>query len=417
MHENFSDDGLKKRIKAITISDTPLCVNAEVGFIPGPAQYSPAEPTKPQSRNLTPPELICQHILKVLDGADNLEELRILHKYGPQEIFGQLTLYPICLALSNRHSLRRLHVEGHRLDSVLPLIRFCSLTSVSIAMRFTSEIWHTLGALPLFLKNVASSVEVLHVGALNGLHSGAISLAMTKIFCVLAMPNLRELATPLMVSPDSARVFDAFNSKYGSLTKLDLHLHAEDNPPNVPLSSLRLPQLQALSLNFVSEAAVPGLWRGRYEFPELQELRIDGRHLGLEEVASMCRFFAQTTIAVLSLRVSVLDGALLSLLAASLPALRDLSLFAADLSKQHPDLTARAMAHVVDHFKADIEERNFQGWALKKTRGRNKRKVLGAKQSGGWDGTQSSTCLIVTMEKLSRAGRIGLFEVYRGVEM
>ncbi len=161
------------------------------------------------------------------------------------------------------------------------------------------------------------------------------------------MPNLRELATPLMVSPDSTRVFNRLNSKYGSLTKLDLHLHAEDNPPNVPLSSLRLPHLQALSLNFVSEAAVPGLWSGRYEFPELQELRIDGRHLGLEEVASVCRFFAQTTIAVLSLRVSVLDGALLSLLAASLPALRDLSLFAADLSKQHPDLTARAMAHVV----------------------------------------------------------------------
>ncbi|KAF4572398.1 hypothetical protein EYR36_006900 [Pleurotus pulmonarius] len=343
--ENFSDDGLKKRIKAITISDTPLCVNAEVGFIPGPAQYSPAEPTKPQSRNLTPPELISQHILKVLDGADNLEELRILH----------------------------------------------NLTTVSIAMRFTSEIWHTLGALPLFLKNVASSVEVLHVGALNGLHSGAISLAMTKILCVLAMPNLRELATPLMVSAGSTRVFNALNSKHGSLTKLVLDLHAEDNPSNASLSSLRLPHLQALWLNFVSEAAVPGLWSGRYEFPELNELRIDGRHLGLEEVASMCRFFAQRTIAVLSLRVSVLDGALLSLLAASLPALRDLSLFAADLSKQHPDLTARAMAHVVDHFKADIEERNFQGWALKKTRGRNKRKVLGAKQSGGWEGTQSLT--------------------------
>ncbi|KAG9220209.1 hypothetical protein CCMSSC00406_0010208 [Pleurotus cornucopiae] len=385
MNQKFSDDGLKKRIKAISISDTPLCVNAEVGIIPGPAQYSPSEPSvcgrirsffgsthtsmsqKPQSRDLTPPELICQHILKVLDGADNLEELRILHKYlGPREIFGPFILYPICLALSNRHSLRRLHVEGHRLDSVLPLIRFRSLTTVSIAMRFSSEIWHSLGALPLFLKHVASSVEVLHVSALNGVHSGTISLAMTKIFCVLAMPNLRELATPFMVSPDSMQVFNALNSKYGSLTKLDLHLHTEDNSLNVPLSSLRLPHLRALWLNFVSEAAVPGLWSGRYEFPELQELRIDGRHLGLEEVALVCRFFAQTTIAALSLRVSVLDGALLSLLAASLPALRDLSLFTADLSKQHPDLTARTMAHVVDHFEADIQERNFQGWTLKK---------------------------------------------------
>ncbi len=200
MNQNFSDEGLKKRIKAISISDTPLCVNEEVGVMPGPAQYQPAEPSvssrirsffhsghtsqKPKSSDLTAPELICQHILKVLDGADSLEELRILHKYSAQrEIFGPFILYPICLALSNRHSLRRLHVEGHRLDSVLPLIRLCSLTTVSIAMRFTSEIWHSLGALPLFLKHVASSVEVLHVSALKGVHSGAISLAMTKIFC------------------------------------------------------------------------------------------------------------------------------------------------------------------------------------------------------------------------------------------
>lgn len=131
----------------------------------------------------TPPEVILEHILNVLDGAENLAEFRIIHDYGPRWDFSSLILHPVSAALSNRQSLRKLYVEGYRLDKVLPLVYFHGLTSVVIAISFSSELQHSMEVVPSFVKHVAPSVEILHFSVPDRGHSPSISLPMTEILC------------------------------------------------------------------------------------------------------------------------------------------------------------------------------------------------------------------------------------------
>lgn len=137
------------------------------------------------------------------------------------------------------------------------------------------------------------------------------------------------------------------NAKYGSLTKLDLYLHAEDLLPNVWLSSLVLPRLRTLYLSFAPDAPILGLWDGQCGSAELDEFRIKGRYLRLEEVDSMCRFFEKTTLVSLSVKVFTLDGPVLRVLANHLPALRNLDLFADHLLWQDVSLTRQSMARTI----------------------------------------------------------------------
>lgn len=150
-----------------------------------------------------------------------------------------------------------------------------------------------------------------------------------------------------MVSPDPTLIFHTMNAKYGSLTKLDLYLHAEDLLPNVWLSSLVLPRLRTLYLSFAPDAPILGLWDGQCGSAELDEFRIKGRYLRLEEVDSMCRFFEKTTLVSLSVKVFTLDGPILRVLANHLPALRNLDLFADHLLWQDVSLTRQSMARTI----------------------------------------------------------------------
>lgn len=154
------------------------------------------------------------------------------------------------------------------------------------------------------------------------------------------MPNLRELVTPLML-PDPPLAFDMVSSKYGYLTKLDLHLHTEPVLPAISLSSLQLPRLRMLWLTFPSRGLTPRFWNGQCGSTQLEEFHVKGCYQSEDEVLSMCRFFASTTIVSLLLKVHVLDGVLLTLLATSFPGLRDLSLSAASLASQRGILTQR----------------------------------------------------------------------------
>ncbi|KAF9488352.1 hypothetical protein BDN71DRAFT_1457493 [Pleurotus eryngii] len=311
------DVQLKKRIKSVCISSPYLFVDEELGISLPLAQAPPATPptmhhriaslfsrrnthkvSEQKYKHRTPPELILEHILNVLDGAGNLEEFRIIHNYGPRWDFSSLILHPVSAALSNRQSLRKLYVEGYRLDKVLPLLHFHGLTSVVIAISFSSELLHSIEVVPSFVKHMAPSVEILHFSVPDRGHSGSISLPMTEILCddALMMPNLRELTTPLLVSPNPTLIFHTMNTKYGSLTKLDLHLHVEDFWLDVPLSGLMFPHLRILYLRFAPHAPILGLWDGQCGSAELDEFRIKGRDLRLEEVDSMCRFFEKTTL-------------------------------------------------------------------------------------------------------------------------
>lgn len=166
-----------------------------------------------------------------------------------------------------------------------PLVQFHGLKDVTVAFSFSSELWPSMEAV---VRHVAPSVEILHLSASDRGPSCSISLPITEILCddgkahappiALMMPNLRELTAPLRVSPYPTRVFNTMNVKYSSLTKLGLHLHTEDGLLNVPLCSLRLPHLRTLWLSFASVDPAPGIWSGRYEFTELREFRIKGRH-------------------------------------------------------------------------------------------------------------------------------------------
>ncbi|KAL4259985.1 F-box domain-containing protein [Pleurotus pulmonarius] len=380
------DVELKKRIKSICISSSWLFVDEELGISNLPAQSPPVTPPVrntlssllshrntpkvPEQKNKrrTPPEQILVHILSVLDGAENLKELRIIHDYGPRWDFSSQILHPVSATLSNHSSLRKLYVEGYWLDEVLPLVQFHNLTSVFIAISFSSQILHSMEAVPSFVKHVAPSVEVLHFSVTTRGHSGSISVPMAAILCAnaLTMPNLRELTTPLMVSPDPTLIFHTISAKYGSLTKLDIYINAGDFLMDVPLSCLALPHLRILYLSFAEDAPIVDLWDGQWGFTELNEFRIKGRYLRLQEVDSMCRFFAKTALISLSIRVLILDGPLLRVLENSLPALRDLDLFANYLVWARTSLTEKKMSQDITHFAVDVQGRGLQGWGLER---------------------------------------------------
>ena len=142
------------------------------------------------------------------------------------------------------------------------------------------------------------------------------------------MPNLRELSIPFM---PTAAATDTINSKFSLLTKLDLEFLAPT--ASLALQSLRLPRLRTLSLTFRRKEHTTGFWAGSAsELPQLEELRVCGRHLPPGEVAQCARFFSESQITRLLLRVGVLDGPLVDLIAASFPALGDLHLQAQSLA-------------------------------------------------------------------------------------
>ncbi|KAF4570191.1 hypothetical protein EYR36_009998 [Pleurotus pulmonarius] len=313
--------------------------------------------------------MIAEHILNVLDGADNLEELRFTHDY-PYGDHSLSILLSLSAAFSNRGSPLKLYVEGDRLDMVLPSVQFHGLKEVNVALSLSYDLWHLKEAVSTFVKHVSPSVEILRFSVPDRDHPGSISLHMTEILRndALTMPSLRELTTPLMVSPDPMSIFHMMNTKYGSLTKLDLHMNVENLCLDVPLHCLALPHLRILCLKFAPDARIFGLWDGECGLTQLEEFRIKGRYLRLAEVDSMCRFFAPTQLISLSAKVSTLDGSLLRVLANNLPLLRDLDLFALRLVWERCVQTTQTMAHTIAHFEADVKARGLQGWGLKSHR-------------------------------------------------
>ncbi|KAF4594371.1 hypothetical protein EYR40_009175 [Pleurotus pulmonarius] len=339
MTQKRRDVQLKKRIKSVSISNDPhIYVDEELGISPQPAQAPSAR--LPVLRRITsmfsrkapeyrvshamPSAQILEHFFNVLDGADNLEELRIIRYGRPTWESSSLLVHPLCAALSNRKSLRKLYVMEYRLDLLLPVLQFKGLTSLII---IDIDQW-SMDALPSFVEHVAPSIEILYLDAVESIPPSSLSHCMAQILCdnALTMPNLRELTTHLTVSPDPI----------------------VESSLNVPLNSLTLPCLRILYLSFGPNATIVGLWDGQCGLAALDEFRIKGRYLRLEELDSMGRFFSKTTLVSLSVRVFALDGPVLRVLANHLPMLRNLDLFADHLLWLGLPFSERAMAHTLD---------------------------------------------------------------------
>ncbi|KAF4594384.1 hypothetical protein EYR40_009188 [Pleurotus pulmonarius] len=311
-----------------------------------------------------PSAQILERILNVLEGAENLEELRIICDGEPTWESSSLFVHPLCAALSNRKSLRKLYVMEYRLDLLLPVLQFKGLTSLVI---IDMELWHSMEVLPSLVEHVAASIEILHLDALQNVPPSPLSRGMAQILCdgALTMPNLRELTTHLMVSPDPMSIFHAISTRCRSLTKLDLYISVESSL-DVPLNSLTLPCLRILYLSFEPHAPIVGLWDGQCGLAELDEFRIKGRYLRLEEVDSMCRFFAETTLVSLSIRVFALDGPVLRVLADYLPMLRNLDLFADHLLWLGFSFPKQVMVQTLAQLAVDVQGRGLEGWGLEK---------------------------------------------------
>ncbi|KAL4259982.1 hypothetical protein AB1N83_010657 [Pleurotus pulmonarius] len=372
------DVQLKKRIKSVSISNDPhIYVDEELGISPQPAQAPSAR--LPVLRRITsmfsrkapeyrvshamPSAQILEHFFNVLDGADNLEELRIIRYGRPTWESSSLLVHPLCAALSNRKSLRKLYVMEYRLDLLLPVLQFKGLTSLII---IDIDQW-SMDALPSFVEHVAPSIEILYLDAVESIPPSSLSHCMAQILCdnALTMPNLRELTTHLTVSPDPMSIFHAISTRCRSLTKLDLYISVESSL-NVPLNSLTLPCLRILYLSFGPNATIVGLWDGQCGLAALDEFRIKGRYLRLEELDSMGRFFSKTTLVSLSVRVFALDGPVLRVLANHLPMLRNLDLFADHLLWLGLPFSERAMAHTLAQLTVDVQGRGLEGWGLAK---------------------------------------------------
>ncbi|KAL4257690.1 hypothetical protein AB1N83_012068 [Pleurotus pulmonarius] len=370
---------LKKRIKSVSISNNPhIYVDGELGISPQPAQAPSARlpvlrritsmfsRKAPECRvsNVMPSAQILERILNVLEGAENLEELRIICDGEPTWESSSLFVHPLCAALSNRKSLRKLYVMEYRLDLLLPVLQFKGLTSLVI---IDMELWHSMEVLPSLVEHVAASIEILHLDALQNVPPSPLSRGMAQILCdgALTMPNLRELTTHLMVSPDPMSIFHAISTRCRSLTKLDLYISVESSL-DVPLNSLTLPCLRILYLSFEPHAPIVGLWDGQCGLAELDEFRIKGRYLRLEEVDSMCRFFAETTLVSLSIRVFALDGPVLRVLADYLPMLRNLDLFADHLLWLGFSFPKQVMVQTLAQLAVDVQGRGLEGWGLEK---------------------------------------------------
>ncbi|KAF4570194.1 hypothetical protein EYR36_010001 [Pleurotus pulmonarius] len=222
---------------------------------------------------------------------------------------------------------------------------FKGLTSLTITRM---EPW-SMDALPSFVEHVAPSIEILHLDAAESIPPSSLSRCMAQILCdnALTMPNLRKLTTHLMVSPDPTLIFHKISTKCKSLTKLDLYISV-DGPLDVPLNKLALPYLRILYLSFGPNTPIVDLWDGQCGLAALNEFRIKERCLRLEELDSMGRFFAKTTLVSLSIRVFALDGPVLRVLADYLPMLRNLDLFADHLLRPGLLFSERAMAHTLN---------------------------------------------------------------------
>lgn len=131
----------------------------------------------------TPPELIRDHILDVLDGAENLEELRIFTSFDQGRGFQQNVLQPVTSALSNRPSLRKLHIDGARFNHILPLLHFRCLTEVTIIFAEVSYTLQLTEAFPEFVKHIAPTIEVFRVSVDEKGQTDALALDMLRILC------------------------------------------------------------------------------------------------------------------------------------------------------------------------------------------------------------------------------------------
>lgn len=161
----------------------------------------------------------------------------------------------------------------------------------------------------------------------------------------LMMPNLRELSLPLTFSTTT---LDAVSSKFSELTKLNLTLCIPAASPTAALHSLQLPRLRSLWMTLRGLDDVTGVWDGSSsELCQLDDLRIQGRYAIPDEVVRICRFFRSSSITRLFLKVDVLHGPLIDMLAASFPHLHNLCLHARYLIRAGTVL-GHTM-HVVSH--------------------------------------------------------------------
>ncbi|KAF4580664.1 ATP phosphoribosyltransferase (ATP-PRTase) (ATP-PRT) [Pleurotus pulmonarius] len=303
------------------------------------------------SASLDVPTLVHDCILSVLGGAENIQELSV---WGPWSAsFEQSILQPLHSALSTR-PIRKLHVESDNLCDLLPFTEFLGLEEVSIEiMQPKAELSQAPQAFSRFIKHIAPSIRILSVASWEA-HSVLRSIAGVLLDGV-DMPNLRELSIPFM---PTATATDTINSKFSLLTKLDLEFLAPT--ASLALQSLRLPHLRTLSLTFRRKEHTTGFWAGSAsELPQLEELRVCGRHLPPGEVAQCARFFSESQITRLILRVGVLDGPLVDLIAASFPVLGDLHLQAQSLAS-----SGTMLATHMDVFWTEMEERRYPQWRL-----------------------------------------------------
>ncbi|KAL4257691.1 hypothetical protein AB1N83_012069 [Pleurotus pulmonarius] len=313
-----------------------------------------------------PTQLVRDCILDSLTGAERLQEVAIGGAWSPE--YKQYILQPLDAALERHVSIRRLRVESDKLWVVLPFLHFRGLedVTVQISCHTQPELKPSMGALADFLVHIAPSVRILALSAADGCPTiDHVSPAV----CAdgLTMPELRELSMPITLS---TAALDALSSKFSALTKLNLILCAPASAiaPKTALGNLRLPHLRSLWLAFREHDDTAGVRDGMWDgsssgLCRLDDVRIYGRHAVSSEVASICRFFraSPSGITRLSLKVVVLDGPLVDMLASSFPHLRDLCIHARYLLQADTVLGHTMHVHL---FEEQMRDRRYPEWRL-----------------------------------------------------
>lgn len=142
------------------------------------------------------------------------------------------------------------------------------------------------------------------------------------------MPKLRELTFYTLIR--NPGTFEGISFNFPALRKLKMWpitIMASSPPPS--LETLQLPELHTLEMWFQhSNMLLPFPHRSSTGLPRLETFHLLTEHVSKTEVSRICTFWKGTGITRLLLKVEILNGELIDLLAASFPVLRDLTLYA-----------------------------------------------------------------------------------------
>ncbi|KAF4593447.1 hypothetical protein EYR38_009161 [Pleurotus pulmonarius] len=182
--------------------------------------------------------------------------------------------------------------------------------------------------LRLFFRALAASLEALSIMSNRDDVASHISDILSDQVAGTLVPKLRELTFYALIR--NPGTLEGIGLNFPALRKLKMWpitIVASSPPPS--LETLQLPELHTLEMWFQHpNMLLPFPYRSSTGLPRLETFHLLTEHIPKTEVSRICTFWKGTGIARLLLKVEILNGELIGLLAAAFPVLRDLTLYA-----------------------------------------------------------------------------------------